>query len=479
MKRNYYSPLTLSILAIMHTGCTELNTDLSIQEQPIPATFQDGQDKQASAAVTSINWREYFADPKLLSLIDTAVGNNLDLQIALQRIETSRSSVKLANANMLPKVELNIGGSVRKFGLYTMDGAGNDSTQITPGHTVPEILPDMYVGLQSSWEIDVWGKLQNQRQSATSNYLSSIEAANFVISNLVADIAIYYNELLALDHELDIIRRTIDKEQEALDVIKLQKEAGRANELAVKQFHAELLNTKISEKTVLQQITEAENKINYLLGRYPQAIERSKQVFFNGLPQELSAGVPSQLLENRPDIRAAELQIKASEFDLKAAKAAFYPNFNISASFGFQAFNPEFLFTSPASLAYSVFGQMIAPVINMKALEAQFNTAQANQLSAMYTYQKTILNAYVEVANQLSNIKNLQQINALKKQQSDALKQSVDVSNELYKSARATYLEVLFAQQSALQTQLELINVTKQQHISRINLYKALGGGWK
>lgn len=445
----------------------------------MPANFQDAQQKPGGIPVTDINWREYFADPQLLVLLDTAVGNNLDLQIALQRIETSRSSVKLANAAMLPKVDLLLGGGVRKFGLYTMDGAGNATTDITPGNTVPEHLPDMFVGLQSSWEIDVWGKLADQRKSAASSYLSSIEAANFVISNLVADVAVYYNELLALDHELDIIRQTIRKEQEALDVIKLQKEAGRANELAVQQFNAELLSTQISEKSVLQQITETENKINYLLGRYPQPIARSKQVFFTETAHELASDVPSKLLENRPDIRAAEFQIEASKFDLQAAKAAFYPNVNISATFGFQAFNPEFLFTTPASIAYSVFGQLIAPVINMKALEAQFNTAKANQLSAMYNYQKTILNAYVEVANQLANIKNLKQINALKKQQSEALQQSVDVSNELYKSARATYLEVLIAQQSALQTKLEFINVTKQQRIARISLYKALGGGWK
>lgn len=479
MKPRYYYPLAISLLALAGNGCSNLNTDLSITETPMPASFQEHRDKQDSAAVTHINWREYFADPHLLKLIDASVANNHDLQIALQRIETSRASVKLANAAMLPKVDLNIGGGVRKFGLYTMDGAGNASTEITPGNTVPDHLTDMFVGLQSSWEIDVWGKLENQRNAAASSYLSSIEAANFVISNLVADVAVYYNELLALDHELDIVRRTMEKEREALEVIKLQKEAGRANELAVQQFQAELLHTQVSEKNILRQIAETENKINYLLGRYPQAIERSKAVFFTETPHELSAGVPSQLLENRPDVRAAEHQIEASRFDLKAAKAAFYPNFNISATFGFQAFNPEFLFTTPASIAYSVFGQMIAPVINMKALEAQFNTAKANQLSAMYNYQKTILNAYVEVANQLSNIKNLQDINALKKQQSEALKQSVDVSNELYKSARATYLEVLIAQQSALQSNLELINVTKQQRISRINLYKALGGGWR
>ncbi|MFA5019091.1 MAG: TolC family protein [Methylobacter sp.] len=475
MKTRIFYPFGISLLLIAFSGCS-LNTNLSIPEKEMPASFNN---QKSSTSIAGVKWRQYFADVRLQKLIDTAISNNIDLQIALQRIEMSRSSVKLANGALLPQVSLNVGGSVRKFGLYTMDGAGNASTEITPGQIVPEHLPDYYLGLQSSWEIDIWGKLRNQRKSAISQYLSSIEGTNFVISNLVADVAIYYNELLALDNELDIVRQTIQKQQEALEVVRLQKEAGRANELAVQQFNAQLLNTQVLEKNVHQQIIEAENKVNFLLGRYPQPIERTKGIFFKEIPQQISAGFPSQLLANRPDIREAEFQIEASKFDLKAAKAAFYPNFNITASFGFQAFNPEFLFSSPASIAYSVMGTLVAPIINMNALKARFNTAKANQLTAMYNYQKTILNAYVEVANELSNIQNLHQINSLKKQQSEVLKQAVDTSNELYKYGRASYLEVLMAQQSALQANLELVQATKQQRISTINIYKALGGGWR
>lgn len=465
-----------SFVLITFSGCAELNTQLSIPEKPLPISFPN---QKNTSSVANVNWREYFTDKNLQQLIDTAIKNNPDLQMALQRIEVSRSSVKLANGALLPQVSLNIGGGVRKFGLYTMDGAGNASTEITPGQNIPVHLPDMYIGLQSSWEIDVWGKLRSQRQSAISTYLSSVEGTNFVISTLVADVAIYYTELLAHDNELDIVQQTIKKQQEALEVIKLQKQAGRANELAVQQFKAELLNTQIFEKNVVQQITETENKINFLLGRYPQTIQRVKEAFFKELPKQISTGFPSQLLANRPDIREAELQIEASQFDLKAAKAAFYPNFNITASFGFQAFNPEFLFSSPASIAYSVMGTLVAPIINMNALKAQFNTAKASQLAAMYNYQKIILNAYIEVANQLFSIKNLQEINSLKTQQNAVLKKSVTTSGELYKTARATYLEVLIAQQKALQSNLELIEVIKQQKLSAINIYKALGGGWR
>lgn len=461
------------------TGCSSLNTALSIPEKTLPDTFTQTVDKNEGVTVASVNWREYFTDNNLQNLLDEAVKNNPDLQMALQRIEISRSSVKLANGALLPQVSLNVGGSVRRFGLYTMDGAGNSTTQITPGQTIPTNLPDMYLGMQSSWEIDIWEKLRHQRESAISTYLASVEGTNFVISTLVADVASYYTELLALDNELALVQQTITKQQEALEVIQLQKEVGRANELAVQQFHAELLNTKILEKNIQQQVIEVENKINFLLGSYPKPIKRNKDVFAHELPVQIASGFPSQLLANRPDIREAEFKIEASKFDLQAAKAAFYPNFNITASLGFQAFNPEFLFSSPASIAYSVFGTLVAPIINMNALKAQFNTAQANQLTAMYHYQKTVLNAYVEVANQLVAIENLQQVNLLKTQQNALLKKSVGTSGELYRTARATYLEVLLAQQNALQSNIELIGVIKQQRLSAINIYKALGGGWK
>ncbi|MDO9212660.1 MAG: efflux transporter outer membrane subunit [Methylococcales bacterium] len=474
--KNHYHIISALLLSSL-TACSSLDTQVSIPEKNIPDSFP----KQAKQTFTiaNINWRDYFQDPQLIALMDATIKNNQDLQIALQRIDIARSSVKLANSALLPKVDLNIGGSLRKFGLYTMDGAGNATTEITGGQLVPRNLPDLYLGLQASWEIDVWDKLKNQRQSAIASYLGTIEGTNFVISNLVADVAVYYHELIALDNQLDIIRQTITKQKHALDIVQAQKEAARANELAVQQFKAQLLNTEILEKNTEQQIGELENKLNFLIGRYPQPIARAKDLLFKNLPKQLLTGIPSQLLANRPDIREAEQQITASQFDVLAAKAAFYPNFNITAALGFQAFNPQFLFTSPASIAYTVAGTIIAPLINKNALEAQFNTAKANQINALYHYQKTILNAYTEVANQLIALQSLEKTNALKAQQSRVLSQSVDTANELYKAARANYLEVLVAQQNALQANLDHIMILKQHKIATITIYKALGGGWR
>jgi outer membrane protein, multidrug efflux system len=430
-----------------------------------------------STNIADVHWRQYFADTLLVNLIDTAIANNLDLQIAFQRIEVARSGVRFATGELFPKVDGNISVGTNKYAKYTEGFAGNSTTEFE-GKTIPNPVEDYYLGLTSVWELDVWGKLRNQRKSAVSNFLASMDGKNLVLSNLVADIAIHYYELIALDNELKIIRQTQKKQQEALDVIRIHKEVGRANELAVQQFQIQLLNSLVLERETLQQITETENKINFLLGRFPRIIERREDDLFQDLPQEIKSGIPSQLLVNRPDVREAEYQLLASKFDLKTAKAAFFPNVSITPALGFQAFNPDYLFISPASIGYSAVGNLIAPIFNRSAIKAQFNTAKASQLTAMFNYQKVILNAYIEVTNELSNIQNLQELYTLKKQQNKVSENSVETSIELFKNAKANYLEVLITQQNSLETRLELVEVIKRQRIAIVNVYKVLGGGW-
>jgi outer membrane protein, multidrug efflux system len=468
--------IQIVFVMLVISSCKTLDTNLSIHESKIPSSFNTSSD---TITIAKINWRAYFADTLLTKLIDTGLVNNFDLQMALQRIEIARAGVRFTKGELLPKVDGNLSLGSTRYGKYTESGQGNVTTPYPddPNRLIPNPISDFYLGLTTTWEIDIWGKLKNQRKAAISNYLASIEGKNFVVSNLVADIAIAYYQLIALDNELDILQQSILKQQEALDIVKFQKETGKSNELAVQQFQAQLLNSKTLEKETLQQISETENKINFLLGRYPQPIKRDRESLFDEIPPQISSGIPSQLLSFRPDIREAEFLVAASKYDLNVAKASFYPNVNLSASLGFQSFNPQFLF-APSSIGYSAFGGLVAPLINMNALKAQFNTAKASQLTAMYNYQKTILNGFVEVLNELSNIQRLQEINSLKKEQSEVLTASVETSTELYKTAKANYLEVLIAQQNSLQTTLELINTNKRQRIATVSIYKALGGGW-
>lgn len=477
MTQRKISILFIASALLITGGCKTLNTDLKISERKIPSSFNTITNETTSVA--EINWREYFDDKSLIALIDTALANNLDLQITLQQIITYKSQVKLIKAAQAPSVSANANFWQRKFGFYTMDDAGNRVTEFSPGDTIPKHLPDYFVGLTSTWEIDYLGKINNQKKAAIANFLASVEGKNYVVSNLIAEISLAYYELLSLDNEREIVKQTIQKQQDALEVINLQKEAGKTNSLAVQQFQGQLLQSQIMEQEISQQIILVENGINFLLGRYPQAIYRDNASLFKSMPQQLSTGIPSQLLARRPDIREAEYKLESSKYNLRTSKALFFPSFNIIGSVGFQAYKPTFLFAVPKSIMYSALGGLAAPVINRKAIHAQFANAKANQLAAMYHYQNVILNGYVEVANELSKLENLKKVYSLKKLQSDLLVESVETSNELYKSAKANYLEVLLAQQNSLQTQLELIDVIKRQKMATVNVYKALGGGWR
>ena len=471
-----YLNILFLLFSVIYSGCKSTETTVNSNSVQIPQSYAESKDSTNSA---DIKWKDFFADKSLITLIDTALKNNFDVLMTLQKIEITRNDLRLSKGAMLPTVSSNFAYLQRRFGFYTMDGAGNSTTEITPGQIVPTNLPDYFIGLQTTWEADIWGKLRNRKKAAFSRYLGSIEGKNLVVTNLISEVVSTYYELLALDNELEFIKETIKLEKDALEIIKVQKEAGVSNELAVKQFEAEVLNSQAMEFTVQQQITENENKLNFLLGRFPQPIVRDKSNFTNQITTQIKTGIPSQLLKNRPDIKLAEFELLATECNMKAAKAAFYPSFNITGSVGFQSFNTEFLFTTPQSMAYNFLGNLTTPLLNRSAIKAQFNTAKANQIEAMLKYQKTILNGFVEVSNELTNIKNLEQIQNRKTKEVESLTQSIDISNNLFKSGRASYFEVLMIQRRSLQSRLELVNTKKQQYKATINIYKALGGGWK
>jgi len=281
-----------------------------------------------------------------------------------------------------------------------------------------------------------------------------------------------------LDNQLDIVRQTIVLQQNALEIVRIQKQAAKVTELAVKKFEAEVLNSQSLEFDFIQKIKVRENEINFLLGRYPQPIARDTSGFLNLVPHQVQTGIPSQLLKNRPDIKQAELELSAAQLDIKVARAEFYPSFNISASLGFNAFNPSYLVTLPESLIFSLAGDLAGPLINKKAIKAEYYNANARQIQALYNYDKTILNAYIEVSTELSNLNNLEQAYNLKTKEVDALITSIDISNDLFKSARADYLEILLTQRDALESKLELIETKLHQFNSVTNIYRALGGGW-
>lgn len=441
----------------------------------VPAAYAVVKD---TTTVANVKWRAYYDDSLLIALIDTALKNNQELKIMLQEIEISKNEVRARKGEYLPSVNIGGAAGVEKPGLYTRDGAVEENLEVKPGTPFPEPLGDYTVGAFASWEIDIWKKLRNARASANNRYLASIEGRNFMVTNLISEIAEAYYELMALDSKLETVEKNILIQTDALNVAKQQKDAAKVTQLAVNRFEAQLLNTQNLRYEIRQAIVETENRINFLTGRFPQPVQRNSQAFLSMTVDSVQAGIPSQLLLNRPDVRQAELELKAAKIDVLVARANFYPSLRITAGAGFQAFNPQFLI-SPESMLYNIAGDLMAPVINRNAIQAAYKSANAKQVQAIYNYDQTILNAYVDVLNQLNKIENYSQSYSTKAKEVEILTQSVGIANSLFNSARADYSEVLLTQREALDSKTELIEIRMKQLEAKVNVYRALGGGWK
>ncbi|MEI3791444.1 MULTISPECIES: TolC family protein [unclassified Chryseobacterium] len=474
----YIAAIALSLILV---GCRAPMATVIKDEvkENLPQNFNQEEQQDVSANSGTTPWRQFFTDPNLVSLIETALKNNQELLITLQEIEIAKSGVLAKKGKLTPTVSAGIGAGIKKAGRYTSEGAGDATTEIEPGKEMPDPLGNFEGGLMANWEIDIWKKLRTEKEAAVAHYLSTVEGKNFVLSNLIEEVADNYYELLALDNQLDIIQQYIKLQERALEISKIQKEAAAATELAVKKFEAELAKSKAAEYTIRQDITEKENQINALLGRYPQPIVRTKESFMSTMPQTVYTGIPSQLLANRPDIKQAELELKAAKLDVQAARKEFYPSLEISATLGLEAFKPSYLVKLPESIASSLAGELAGPLINKSAIKANFQTADARQIQSLYEYDKTILHAYLDVANLMSKVKNIDQYYQLKSQETKALDQSIDIANQLFKNSRADYLEVLLNQRDALDAKMELIEAKQKQLSTVVDIYKSLGGGWK
>ncbi|GAB3800902.1 TolC family protein [Spirosoma humi] len=468
--------LGVASFALINAACTVPRLVQKTENKSVPASYYGSQDTTNTG---TNRWRDFFADPYLAALIDSALYNNQELNVTLQEIQIANNEVFARSGAYRPFVGLGGGAGVDKVPRYTSQGAADAATEIRPGVETPEVLPNLYFGATASWEVDIWRKLRNAKKSAVATYLGSVEGKNFQVTNLVAEISNSYYELLALDTQLDIIQRNLVILNNALNITKQEKEAAKVTELAVRRFEAEVFKTQSLQYEIQQKIVETENHINFLAGRYPQHIQRNSQSFSDMVLPTIQSGVPSQLLANRPDIKQAEWNLEAAKLDVTVAKANFYPSLNLRAFFGVMAYNPLYILSTPQSIIASLAGDLVGPIVNKNSITATYKSANAKQIQTVYNYQKTVLNAYIEVANQLSNINNLGKKYDTKNSQVQALTQSTNISLKLFTSARADYMEVLLTQRDVLEARMELIETRMQQMHALINTYRALGGGWR
>jgi NodT family efflux transporter outer membrane factor (OMF) lipoprotein len=438
----------------------------------LPADFNGTATADSSAR---LRVEEFFTDPLLINLIGEAVANNLDLKILSQDIDAAGFELLARRGAILPRVSVRAEAGVERSSKFTRDGYA-DELLVLDDRRLPNPLPDFLLGVDASWQVDIWRQLRNARDAAGLRVLATTDGRTFAVTRLVADIADNYYALLALDQRLATLDQIIATQEQSLRVATSLRDAGRATELGVQRFTAEVRRNRSEKLLVQQEIVERENRINFLAGRFPQPVARSSANFLDLELPAVCVGVPAQLLANRPDIRRAERELVAAGLEVQVARADFYPSLDITAGLGFRAFHPRFLFR-PETFVMNAAGGLVAPVINRRAIEAAYQTANARQLQALYDYQRVILDAVTEVTTRLQGVDNFGKSIGMRREQLKALDTSVEVAGKLFQNARAEYSEVLFATRDLLDARLQLIETKRQQLQAVVFAYQALGGG--
>ncbi len=447
-----------------------VNADLDTYRQP---------NEQASVSDVQACWKR---DSLLVQLIDSVLVRSNDIKIGFLEMAASRADFVYQRGLRMPTVGGVVQPSLRRFGKYTMDGVGNFdtkfSTNITRDQVIPEHLPDLQIGVQSSWEWDIWGKLAKRKKASALRYLATESGQQWLITSLVAEVASAYGQLIALDKEMDILKANIDIQRKAFELVKVQKEAGVVNESAVQQLEAQLLNSRAQEGDVLQQITVLENQVRYYLNKPGAVIKRSPFPFQCSLDSTLFAHVQIDQLERRPDIRQAKLNLSAAFESKESAKLALKPSVVLSGILGVQGFQPAYLFQLPASMAYQLLGGITTPWLNRSAISADILRTDAQWKVQDLAYQNALIQGYLEWDTQVKALGYLQRQSQLKEREVLLTKGAINTVGTLFLTANASYLEVLTAQQNALRSELELLEYSRKRWTHAIQLYRVLGGGW-
>lgn len=474
------SPQVSLALSLALIGCVPSFPEGAAREanDSVPDSYgatsgsENAESEFATVPNALVNWRAFFVDPELIELIEGAIASNQELSIAVQETLIAQYEIIARRGALYPSVEVGASAGVEHVGATTSQGRSDEMAEL------PSNLQDYGFGLRASWEIDVWRRVRNLRDAATHRYLATLEGRNFMVTQLVAEIARLYYELVALDAQSQLIDGTIELQERALTMARVQQQAGAVTMLAVTRFEGQLRGLQSRRYAIHQGIVEAENRLNFLVGRFPQPVARNRGDFLQMQPPAVSAGLPTALLENRPDVRQAELLLEAAQLDVRAARARFYPAISLEAGIGYQASNIRTLVNTPSSLLYSLFANLTAPLFNRSEIKAEYFVSNARQMQAVLSYERSILHAFTEVSSRLSDIENLSRSYDRKEQQVERLRESIEMSVQLFNSARADYLEVLLTRREALEAQIELIETKRNQMSAAISLYQALGGGW-
>src|SRR5450432_225013 len=437
----------------------------------LPERFNTDSSSHDTSSIADISWQNYFSDPILRQLIDSGLVRNFDLQFALRNISIAQSQVKQTNWLWVPQLNA-------KVSPYYYRNSDNGPSGINNG-AIANNFNDFQASVNMSWEIDIWGKISRQQEAARANYLQSYEAAKAVQTSLIANIAQGYFNLLTLDQQLLETKRTLALTIDFVKLTRLLYDAGEVTYLGVQQAESQRDNTAQLVPQIEQSLQIQENSLQLLTGSLPGAIYREGNLTDIHFSVSLETGLPVSLLNRRPDVRASELALVQANAQVGINQANMYPALNLTAGAGFESLKASNWFNIPGSLFGLAGATLIQPILQGRQLKTQLEVAKQQREQAVIRFRQSVLTAATEVTNALVRVSKLKEQEKFAQQRADTLTAAVSNSQLLFKNDLANYLEVITAQQTALDAQLSLAFVQNQELDARVELYRSLGGGWR
>ena len=456
----------LLVAVLLTAGCT-LGPDYQRPDVPVPEGWREVS-KSEQETLANTPWWELFQDPELVSLIDSALAGNQDLMIAVERIEEARAIYGFTRADLYPKVDAAASASRLRL---SENGVPSIPSGVDSQDTLFSVAGTVF------WELDFFGRVRRASEADLAQLYAAEEARRAVVITLVADVARAYVELRELDRSLEISQRTLASRVEYVDLARVRFEGGKTSELDLRQAEAELHRTESFVHDFEGQVKQKENEISALLGRNPGAIPRGRTLDELTVPPAVPAGLPSALLERRPDVREAEEQLVSANARIGAAKALLYPSVSLTGAFGFESTELNDVFDS-ASRSWSIGANLLQPIFNSGQNRRRVEVTESQERQALYAYERSVLLAFREVDDSLVGLRQSTLRRGSEGERVAAERKVLELAEVRYRGGVSDYLEVLDAQRSLFDAELSSTSAQRDEFVALIQLYKALGGGW-
>jgi outer membrane protein, multidrug efflux system len=471
MKKSFRSGYILIVVALCMIASCRTGKNYQRPTVLLPESFNQTNSTPDTNSIGDISWRNFFTDPVLQQIIDSGISRNYDLQFAFKNINIAQSQVKQASWLWYPQLTAGIGG---QYNRYSDNGPLGVKNGALSNHA-----SDYLASVNMNWEIDIWGKISRQKEASLANYLETYEAAKAVQTRLVADIAQGYFNLLMLDQQLSETRKTVTLTIDFVKLTRLLYDAGEVTSLAIQQAESQMQATAQTVPMIEQSILIQENSLQLLTGNLPGNIHREVSLTDIHFNDTLATGLPISILNRRPDVRADEMALVQANAQVGIHQANMYPALTLTAGTGFESLKTSNWFNIPGSLFGLAGATLVQPLLQGRQLKTQFEIARQQREQAVIRFRQSVLTASIEVSDALIDIEKLGEQEIIAKQRTDTLSAAVGNAQLLFKNDMANYLEVITAQQTALNAQLSLAFIQMSALSARVELYRSLGGGWK